>query len=73
MSQSSAVETSLTIFGLVICSVEMSTWLLICVMIVLQLIWCVAIFLYLVFVVLIVVAVDASLVLVTIELSSGVT
>ena len=39
MSQSSAVKTGLTIPGLMICSVTMSTWLLVCVVSVLLLVW----------------------------------
>ena len=43
MSQSSATKNDLTIPELVICSVTMSTWLLICVVSVLLLVWCIAI------------------------------
>ena len=43
MSQSSAIKTGPTIPRLVICSVTMSTWLLLCVVSVLLLVWCIAI------------------------------
>ena len=43
MSQSSAIKTSLTIPGLVICYVTMSTWFLVCLISVLLLVGCIAI------------------------------
>ena len=43
MSQSSAVKTGLTIPRLMIFSVIISTWLLVCVVSVLLLAWCIAI------------------------------
>ena len=44
MSQSSAVKTCLTTPGLMISSVTVFTWLLVCVVYVLLLVWCIAIF-----------------------------
>ena len=64
MSQSSAVRTGLRIAGPVICSVTMSTWLLVCVISVLLLVWRIAI--VVITVILLIATVVVSIVLVII-------
>ena len=67
MSQSAAIKTSLTIPGLVICSVTMPAWLLVGVVSVLLLIWCIAI--VVVSIVLLTATVVVSIVLIVIVIS----
>ena len=64
MSQSSTIKTGLKISGLVICSFTMSTWLLVCVVSVLLLVWCIAV--AVISVVLLIATVALSIVLVVI-------
>ena len=64
MSQSATIKTGLTISGLVISSVTMSTWLLVCVVSVLLLVWGTAI--VVISVILLIATVVISIVLVVI-------